>query len=179
MFQFADTYSFYSMSIVSFHDSIVTRTIEIAILVQLYLFAYSDNFLLVSFWLLCSLSGLTIQANMYYKMLINWTSQKVKDTYATRNAFEFKNGIPTILVSQLEGWRLLHYCFGQCMLSTVLGMLVSDCLIQFTSMSTKINTEFLKSRACGLSWFVSIINLWECVKLLRSIFKVSPWIIRK
>ncbi|XP_058184171.1 cleavage and polyadenylation specificity factor subunit 3-II isoform X2 [Rhododendron vialii] len=36
-------------------------------------------------------AGLTIQANMYYKMLINWTSQKVKDTYATRNAFEFKN----------------------------------------------------------------------------------------
>ncbi|KAM7484708.1 hypothetical protein LguiA_000717 [Lonicera macranthoides] len=36
-------------------------------------------------------AGLTIQANMYYKMLINWTSQKVKDTYATRNAFDFKN----------------------------------------------------------------------------------------
>ncbi|KAG5532061.1 hypothetical protein RHGRI_026618 [Rhododendron griersonianum] len=36
-------------------------------------------------------AGLTIQANMYYKMLINWTSQKVKDSYATRNAFEFKN----------------------------------------------------------------------------------------
>ncbi|KAF8378587.1 hypothetical protein HHK36_029935 [Tetracentron sinense] len=35
--------------------------------------------------------GLTIQANMYYKMLISWTSQKVKDTYATRNAFDFKH----------------------------------------------------------------------------------------
>jgi len=42
-------------------------------------------------------SGLTIQANMYYKMLISWTSQKVKDTFAARNAFDFKNGIPTIL----------------------------------------------------------------------------------
>lgn len=30
---------------------------------------------------------------MYYKMLINWTSQKVKETYATRNPFDFKNGI--------------------------------------------------------------------------------------
>ncbi|KAL4569465.1 hypothetical protein LXL04_025103, partial [Taraxacum kok-saghyz] len=36
-------------------------------------------------------AGLTIQANLYYKVLINWTSQKVKDTYATRNAFDFKN----------------------------------------------------------------------------------------
>lgn len=36
-------------------------------------------------------SGLTIQANMYYNMLISWTSQKVKQTYATRNAFDFKN----------------------------------------------------------------------------------------
>ncbi|CAN4081038.1 unnamed protein product [Withania somnifera] len=36
-------------------------------------------------------SGLTIQANMYYKVFINWTSQKVKSTSATRNAFDFKN----------------------------------------------------------------------------------------
>ncbi|XP_024995598.1 cleavage and polyadenylation specificity factor subunit 3-II isoform X1 [Cynara cardunculus var. scolymus] len=36
-------------------------------------------------------AGLTMQANLYYKVLINWTSQKVKDTYATRNAFDFKN----------------------------------------------------------------------------------------
>ncbi|KAK6163967.1 hypothetical protein DH2020_000831 [Rehmannia glutinosa] len=36
-------------------------------------------------------AGLTIQANLYYKVLINWTSQKVKDTYVTRNAFDFKN----------------------------------------------------------------------------------------
>ncbi|KAG9139111.1 hypothetical protein Leryth_024760 [Lithospermum erythrorhizon] len=36
-------------------------------------------------------AGLTIQANMYYKMLINWTSQKVKEAYATHNAFDFKN----------------------------------------------------------------------------------------
>ncbi|KAJ9135716.1 hypothetical protein P3X46_032868 [Hevea brasiliensis] len=36
-------------------------------------------------------AGLTIQANMYYKMLIGWTSQKVKETYTTHNAFDFKN----------------------------------------------------------------------------------------
>ncbi|BFG17285.1 hypothetical protein CerSpe_035590 [Prunus speciosa] len=36
-------------------------------------------------------AGLTLQANMYYKMLISWTSQKVKETYSTRNAFDFKN----------------------------------------------------------------------------------------
>jgi len=38
------------------------------------------------------ISGLTIQANLYYKILISWTSQKVKETYATRNAFDFKHG---------------------------------------------------------------------------------------
>ncbi|KAL5553250.1 hypothetical protein UlMin_040651 [Ulmus minor] len=36
-------------------------------------------------------AGLTIQANMYYKMLISWTSQKIKDAYSTHNAFDFKN----------------------------------------------------------------------------------------
>ncbi|CBI26829.3 unnamed protein product, partial [Vitis vinifera] len=36
-------------------------------------------------------AGLTIQANMYYKMLISWTNQRVKETYATHNAFDFKN----------------------------------------------------------------------------------------
>ncbi|KAK2453495.1 cleavage and polyadenylation specificity factor 73-I [Trifolium repens] len=36
-------------------------------------------------------AGLTIQANMYYKMLIGWTSQKIKDTHSTHNAFDFKN----------------------------------------------------------------------------------------
>ncbi|XP_028752505.1 cleavage and polyadenylation specificity factor subunit 3-II isoform X2 [Neltuma alba] len=36
-------------------------------------------------------AGLTIQANMYYKMLISWTSQKIKDSYSTHNAFDFKN----------------------------------------------------------------------------------------
>lgn len=41
---------------------------------------------------LCEFTGLTIQANMYYKLLIGWTSQKVKDTFATRNAFDFKHG---------------------------------------------------------------------------------------
>ncbi|KAL4565751.1 hypothetical protein LXL04_029854 [Taraxacum kok-saghyz] len=42
-------------------------------------------------------AGLTIQANLYYKVQINWTSQKVKDTYATRNAFDFKNGTSPFL----------------------------------------------------------------------------------
>lgn len=36
-------------------------------------------------------AGLTIQANMYHKMLISWTSQKVKEAYTTRNAFDFKH----------------------------------------------------------------------------------------
>jgi hypothetical protein len=38
-------------------------------------------------------AGLTMQANVYYKLLISWTNQKVKDTYVTRNTFDFKHGI--------------------------------------------------------------------------------------
>ncbi|KAF3536438.1 hypothetical protein F2Q69_00024193 [Brassica cretica] len=38
-------------------------------------------------------SGLTIQANMYYKMLISWTSQNVKEKHVTHNPFDFKNGM--------------------------------------------------------------------------------------
>ncbi|XP_020205713.1 cleavage and polyadenylation specificity factor subunit 3-II isoform X2 [Cajanus cajan] len=36
-------------------------------------------------------AGLTIQANAYYKMLISWTSQKIKDTFSIHNAFDFKH----------------------------------------------------------------------------------------
>eukprot|EP00250_Pteridium_aquilinum_P033153 c5259_g1_i1 orf=104-2215(+) len=36
-------------------------------------------------------AGLTIQANVYYKLFIAWTSQKVKDTCVTRNTFDFKH----------------------------------------------------------------------------------------
>ncbi|EPS71695.1 hypothetical protein M569_03060, partial [Genlisea aurea] len=36
-------------------------------------------------------AGLTMQANMYYKVFIGWTSQKVKDSYPTRNPFDFKH----------------------------------------------------------------------------------------
>ncbi|GMP93209.1 hypothetical protein CsSME_00043145 [Camellia sinensis var. sinensis] len=60
-------------------------------------------------------AGLTIQANMYYKMLINWTSQKVKDTYATRNAFDFKN------VSNFD--RSLINAPGPCVLFATPGMI--------------------------------------------------------
>ncbi|GAB2214354.1 hypothetical protein Droror1_Dr00018697 [Drosera rotundifolia] len=36
-------------------------------------------------------AGLTVQANLYYKMLINWTSQKVKESFTSHNAFDFKH----------------------------------------------------------------------------------------
>lgn len=62
-----------------------------------------------------NLSGLTLQANMYYKMLINWTSQKVKDTYATRNAFDFKHGNSRIEFSVFK--RLMQYLLSEKYLS--------------------------------------------------------------
>ncbi|KAL2642927.1 hypothetical protein R1flu_010514 [Riccia fluitans] len=39
-------------------------------------------------------AGLTMQANVYYKLLISWTNQKVKDTYVTRSTFDFKHVSP-------------------------------------------------------------------------------------
>ncbi|KAG0572445.1 hypothetical protein KC19_VG095700 [Ceratodon purpureus] len=36
-------------------------------------------------------AGLTMQANVYYKLLISWTNQKVKHSYVTRNTFDFKH----------------------------------------------------------------------------------------
>lgn len=42
-------------------------------------------------------TGLTIQANMYYKMLISWTSQNVKEKHVAHNPFDFKNGMLTNL----------------------------------------------------------------------------------
>ncbi|ONM40452.1 cleavage and polyadenylation specificity factor subunit 3-II isoform X1 [Zea mays] len=36
-------------------------------------------------------AGLTIQANVYYKMLIGWTSQKIKDSHTVHNPFDFKH----------------------------------------------------------------------------------------
>ncbi|MQL75236.1 hypothetical protein Taro_007621 [Colocasia esculenta] len=39
-------------------------------------------------------AGLTIQANMYYKTFIGWTSQKIKETSAVKNAFDFKHVCP-------------------------------------------------------------------------------------
>uniref|UniRef100_A0A7N0VN32 Cleavage and polyadenylation specificity factor subunit 3-II n=1 Tax=Kalanchoe fedtschenkoi TaxID=63787 RepID=A0A7N0VN32_KALFE len=60
-------------------------------------------------------AGLTLQANMYYKMLINWTSQKVKESYATRNAFDFKN------VRNFE--RSMLNAPGPCVLFATPGMI--------------------------------------------------------
>jgi hypothetical protein len=54
------------------------------------------NMLLWSFlfiWDYICYIGLTIQANMYYKMLIGWTSQKIKDSYTVHNPFDFKHGM--------------------------------------------------------------------------------------
>ncbi|XP_051121549.1 cleavage and polyadenylation specificity factor subunit 3-II isoform X2 [Andrographis paniculata] len=60
-------------------------------------------------------AGLTLQANIYYKVLINWTSQKVKDAYAVRNAFEFKN------VRSFD--RSLINAAGPCVLFATPGMI--------------------------------------------------------
>ena len=58
-------------------------------------------------------SGLTMQATVYYKLLISWTSQKVKDTCVTRNTFDFKHG--TVLTG-------LAYCLYRFFNLTLLSM---------------------------------------------------------
>ncbi|KAM5566894.1 cleavage and polyadenylation specificity factor subunit 3-II [Rosa sericea] len=60
-------------------------------------------------------AGLTRQANMYYKMLISWTSQKIKETYSTHNAFDFKN------VHKFE--RSMIDAPGPCVLFATPGMI--------------------------------------------------------
>lgn len=60
-------------------------------------------------------AGLTLQAYMYYKVLINWTSQKVKDAYTTRNAFDFKH------VCSFE--RSMINAPGPCVLFATPGMI--------------------------------------------------------
>ncbi|CAN7044147.1 unnamed protein product [Brassica rapa subsp. trilocularis] len=60
-------------------------------------------------------SGLTIQANMYYKMLISWTSQNVKEKHVTHNPFDFKN------VKDFD--RSLIHAPGPCVLFATPGML--------------------------------------------------------
>lgn len=39
-------------------------------------------------------AGLTLQANVYYKMLIGWTSQRIKKSYVKCNPFDFKHVLP-------------------------------------------------------------------------------------
>lgn len=76
-------------------------------------------------WLIVDLhkiSGLTIQANLYYKILINWTSQKVKEAHARHNAFDFKNG----KASRLSCWYKIN------MLNIFMYLLVGDYLKLFT-----------------------------------------------
>ena len=36
-------------------------------------------------------TGLTEKANNYYKLFINWTNEKIKQTFVKRNMFEFKH----------------------------------------------------------------------------------------
>eukprot|EP00249_Psilotum_nudum_P010719 c22718_g1_i1 orf=119-2434(-) len=60
-------------------------------------------------------AGLTMQANVYYKLLIGWTNQKVKNTYATHNVFDFKH-VSSFERSQIDA-------SGPCVLFATPGML--------------------------------------------------------
>ncbi|KAJ3677431.1 hypothetical protein LUZ60_003155 [Juncus effusus] len=61
-------------------------------------------------------SGLTKQANMYYQMLIGWTSKKIKDSYTVHNPFDFKH------VCKFE--KHLMHAPGPCVLFATPGMII-------------------------------------------------------
>lgn len=69
--------------------------------------------------------GLTIQANMYYKMLIGWTSQRIKDSYSIHNTFDFKHG-------NLHDWKSISSLF---LLDKSLCMKSNRTVIPFTDFS--------------------------------------------
>ncbi|CAI0410467.1 unnamed protein product [Linum tenue] len=57
-------------------------------------------------------SGLTRQANIYYKTLMSWTNQKIKDTIALQNAFNFKHDkCSWVLCSLCLAWNALWWPF--------------------------------------------------------------------
>ncbi|CAI0627821.1 unnamed protein product [Linum tenue] len=60
-------------------------------------------------------SGLTKQANIYYKTFMSWTNQKIKDTYAMHNAFNFKHVVSSD--------RSVINTVGPCVLFATSGML--------------------------------------------------------
>eukprot|EP00191_Tetraselmis_sp_GSL018_P024432 CAMPEP_0177626196 /NCGR_PEP_ID=MMETSP0419_2-20121207/30522_1 /TAXON_ID=582737 /ORGANISM="Tetraselmis sp., Strain GSL018" /LENGTH=635 /DNA_ID=CAMNT_0019127229 /DNA_START=149 /DNA_END=2057 /DNA_ORIENTATION=- len=60
-------------------------------------------------------AGMTSKANLYYKLLVSWTSEKVKTSYAERNAFGF---------GRMQQWdRSLVDRPGPCILFATPGML--------------------------------------------------------
>ncbi|KAI3909707.1 hypothetical protein MKW98_014124, partial [Papaver atlanticum] len=78
-------------------------------------------------------AGLTIQTNMYYKMLNGRTrtSQNVKDSYATKNAFNFKHEKNLITLP------------GYCLAGTVGHKLISGRLGKiFVDKETLINIKW-------------------------------------
>ena len=36
-------------------------------------------------------AGMVEKANLYYKLFINWTNEKIKETFVNRNMFDFKH----------------------------------------------------------------------------------------
>lgn len=101
-------------------------------------------------------SGLTIQANMYSKMLTNWTSQKMKEACATRNAFDFKHGmviemfkIKATYIQKVRKFNLYNFYCPFC-------LPIVDAIVLWTwlwflihgLMSLAILTEFNVSLCC-------------------------------
>lgn len=43
---------------------------------------------------------MTEKANLYYELFINWTNQKIKDTFIKRNMFDFKHIKPLVNPNQ-------------------------------------------------------------------------------
>lgn len=55
-----------------------------------YSFHVNSTCFFVGFVLL-NFIGMTEKANLYYELFINWTNQKIKETFVQRNMFDFKH----------------------------------------------------------------------------------------
>ena len=112
------------------------------------------------------LPGLTVQANMYYKMLISWTSQKVKETYTTRNAFDFKNGTVSSHVSSFQDCKQL--------------LLKNITLNSCSRVSCLLNQPFAPISICSIKVYYFVLYSACClayVSVLDSLFGLVLWLL--
>lgn len=72
-----------------------------------------------------------LKANVYYKLFISWTNQKIKETFVKRNMFDF-NHIKVsnkLILIILVGFHILHWNYRIFIIFYVdYGLFTLECL---------------------------------------------------